>query len=1276
MASCSLLDSASLLAQRAVSLRLGRRGTGCSQALLATARRAPLHDSSVQGTAKQAATNASAPTQVLQSVDVDRLVQQQNSNGQAVDVHGLLTPRAPNGRRRPALVHNDGALQLALDSGAEHAVESLIPAVHYDGSCEAPSRPDLLASGAGSDVQHQQPEAHGHGDSERAVTGRSPRQRARASVASPAASCEHATEPRHAAATPADGDQGWGAELPPSLSSAARQQPASTSGRSNSFLRPRGRQPKRQPGGSTAAPDPDPKQDQGSEAGGGLRSEIGNGAGGGGGAGSGGGGGGRTGGRRASSSGRGPRGGGSSSVVEQELVAELLECRNCYSLQRLLQLHRPRLSPKLICEALVHMSHLVAEEPPRDVQDRQAVAALLDDLMTRLRACGSSSGSGSSGGGNEDAFTAASSASSSSSSSWAQAVDNGDLAALVCALSKLRAYNGPLLREAAAEARQRVRGASGSGAGGMLRPRQAAGLIWAFARYHRDFRFALEPGWAGDMLMAVTGSSTSALAIACSSTSSSTGSTRLVPAARAADIAMTLYGLALLNTGANGSASHSLAIGGSSGSEQQQLPAPGPGQDQAPPAEALQALLEASLHGLQGEPLASSSHAAAAGAGTAAAADAAGMDRTRSGAAAGPGPGSSIAATSSPSSPGSTSSSGSSSRHGMGWSDWGGRELSMAAWALASLRHHPGPAWLAAFLARCEAATRSFGEGSAVANVLYGLAVLRARPPPGWMQHFLWQAQRRMNTMDGQSLAMTGWALARLRYRPDRKWVTAYLRYVRARVLQAGRDPATRLGLSTQERAAAPPPPEALAAAARRERLLLVQQQQRLQRQRQRTMGLGGPAGAATAAVPVGAASPSAGDVHAGGGGATQQLTPPQTYNVVLWSLVRLTVRPPRAWREAFMNSVQPRLGAFSPSEMGTLLWAMAKLSWRPRDDWMLDACVAMRASLHRYGPREAVLSLVALGRLCSALGYRAADGDLLDGLAGRVEPYLPRLQTTTLISVLLAASRVAPALPPQRLAPPLAALLARVRVSAAAAVGGGGSLYGSPTASRSSMDELDDVSAAAALLAAAAPASAAGQQQSPPAPASALVLTPRQCANAVFAVGCAARRAGRFPAVRQLCGSLLQELLPRVEAVAGGMNGTDLLLLLLGVAAARLRLSPDWLRRHETHAAARLAAGALTGLQLVELHRGYRALGYQPSVLPLPAAVAHAAAGQALRLAGGSGAAAFGAAAAAELFEGEEGDYGEGEAGSGADSDAEDSEGEAEQREHARPRGKRHLRA
>ncbi len=128
------------------------------------------------------------------------------------------------------------------------------------------------------------------------------------------------------------------------------------------------------------------------------------------------------------------------------------------------------------------MSHLVAEEPPRDPRDRQAVAALLDDLMTRLRACGSSSSSSSSSGG--DANSAASSSPSSfPASTWPQAVDNGDLAALVCALSKLRAFNGPLLREAAAEARQRAReGGGGGGAGGMVRPRQAAGLIWAFAR--------------------------------------------------------------------------------------------------------------------------------------------------------------------------------------------------------------------------------------------------------------------------------------------------------------------------------------------------------------------------------------------------------------------------------------------------------------------------------------------------------------------------------------------------------------------------------------------------------------------------------------------------------------------------------------------------------------------------------------------------------------------------------------------------------------------------
>ncbi len=478
-----------------------------------------------------------------------------------------------------------------------------------------------------------------------------------------------------------------------------------------------------------------------------------------------------------------------------------------------------------------------------------------------------------------------------------------------------------------------------------------------------------------------------------------------------------------------------------------------------------------------------------------------------------------------------------------------GRELAMALWALANLHIDPGPEWMSAFLARCEAATRTFASGAAVANVLWGLAVLDQRPPARWMGHFLWQAQRRMGHMDGQSLVMTVWALARMKYRPDSAWCARLLRYSRMRLLQQ-HAPVTA-GSGGQ------------------------QQQQQEGQQRVVSGGRlvdggwaawvlqGGAAGAQAGAGPGAGADepPHPGVQGAARARAAAERATTQAFNNLLWSLARLNIRPKGTWLEHFCRAVQPRLVAMPPREHAALLWSLARLSGRPAEDWVVELFAAMRAALPRYQPPECVMAILGLGRMCSAVRMYVTDQELADQLVRQLEPHLPRLQTTTLVSVLLAMARIHPGLQPVRFGPPLQVLLARVR-------------------------------------------------SAPPG-----AISSRQLANAAFAVGCVVRRAGRSRGVRQLCGELFQEVMPRLDERFGELNVPDLVVVAQGAAAARLRLWPEWLRRHEHVAAARLqharAANGPVGQpvdkhlagvhheHLVLLHRAYRVLGYEPAVLP-----------------------------------------------------------------------------
>ncbi|EFJ46585.1 hypothetical protein VOLCADRAFT_105493 [Volvox carteri f. nagariensis] len=742
------------------------------------------------------------------------------------------------------------------------------------------------------------------------------------------------------------------------------------------------------------------------------------------------------------------------------LEGQLLACRSVHSVQRFLQLMGPRTDAELIGSAVVHLSHLVLEEPPDGDVERQLLAGLLGELTQRLRGC-------------------------------VRQLGRGQMTALVCAMSRLHCYDGPLLREVVTAARE---------VAGELSSRQTSGLIWAFGRYHRDFSFRLEPGWTAALLQ---------------------GALPRLQQAKPQEVAMMLYGSALLR--------------------------------EPPAATTLAALLAASLAGMSAA---------------------------------------------------------------------GGSELSMTIWSLATLRLYPGDEWMRAFLCRCDAATRTFASGAAVSNVLYSLASMRVQPPAPWMLNFLWQAQRRMNTMDGQSLVMMWWALGRMRYRPDRKWLTRFFRYTRSAVIpNPGPDSHIGARSSVQQQVQGHSPHLQTAMQTGSQRQLELWRRQRLQ-QRQRRPG--------PWVNTDGSALPDVGEL------------PPQAYNTLLWACVRLSCRPMGTWLPLFCAAVQPLLAAWPPHELSALLWGLARLRWRPRDDWMTEFCAAARGTLSLFQPPDCVMMLVALSKLCSGLGYRISDGDLANLLAQRLAPYYSRLQTTTLISVLLAVSRITPRVRTARMEEVLAAVLDRVRAAgivdaAQPADGGAISLLDEtldrekqhkvlPGVSRSGyqqqyegpqVHERDGKELQLNILQTGSPhqpltPSSRLQLSRPqhsvarqvaPSPAAAAValppLTARECANAVFAVGCVALWPSYNDALRSICGQLMRELLPRAFLLAPAFNGVDLVLLVQGVAMARVRVSPRWMRRHEEQALKRLQAGELQPGQLRELHRAYHALDYIPELLP-----------------------------------------------------------------------------
>lgn len=172
--------------------------------------------------------------------------------------------------------------------------------------------------------------------------------------------------------------------------------------------------------------------------------------------------------------------------------------------------------------ALVHLSHVAAEDPPQDAVEQQRVAGLLLDLASRLRRRHSSSSSsstpmqpasymlppgddgasaaagslaassageadtvadvgegggsnGASGGGRDSLAHSGANAIPSVAVGGLALLSAGELTSAVCALSRMGYYDPPLLRDAVEAARDAAEG-------GRVSAHQAAGLLWAFSR--------------------------------------------------------------------------------------------------------------------------------------------------------------------------------------------------------------------------------------------------------------------------------------------------------------------------------------------------------------------------------------------------------------------------------------------------------------------------------------------------------------------------------------------------------------------------------------------------------------------------------------------------------------------------------------------------------------------------------------------------------------------------------------------------------------------------
>eukprot|EP00195_Chlamydomonas_chlamydogama_P015298 CAMPEP_0202893362 /NCGR_PEP_ID=MMETSP1392-20130828/2958_1 /ASSEMBLY_ACC=CAM_ASM_000868 /TAXON_ID=225041 /ORGANISM="Chlamydomonas chlamydogama, Strain SAG 11-48b" /LENGTH=662 /DNA_ID=CAMNT_0049577667 /DNA_START=510 /DNA_END=2498 /DNA_ORIENTATION=- len=110
--------------------------------------------------------------------------------------------------------------------------------------------------------------------------------------------------------------------------------------------------------------------------------------------------------------------------------------------------------------ALSRLGALVEDEPPSSGIERQHVQALLELLTAGLMPLVSQLGT-------------------------------QQLVSTACSLAKLHYYDGPLLKEVFEESWRHVPN---------MKPWQAAGMLWAFARYHFEFKLPVSPDWTDALL--------------------------------------------------------------------------------------------------------------------------------------------------------------------------------------------------------------------------------------------------------------------------------------------------------------------------------------------------------------------------------------------------------------------------------------------------------------------------------------------------------------------------------------------------------------------------------------------------------------------------------------------------------------------------------------------------------------------------------------------------------------------------------------------------------
>lgn len=99
-------------------------------------------------------------------------------------------------------------------------------------------------------------------------------------------------------------------------------------------------------------------------------------------------------------------------------------------------------------------------------------------------------------------------------------------------------------------------------------------------------------------------------------------------------------------------------------------------------------------------------------------------------------------------------------------------------------------------------------------------------------------------------------------------------------------------------------------------------------------------------------------------------LTPPELAGV-LWALVRLRVRPPADWMDAYLAAVA-RVPAreFSSHAMSDVLWALATLRFQPADEWLAP----LRAQLRGRAPE---LDAPVLGSVLWSLKRLELEGEV-----------------------------------------------------------------------------------------------------------------------------------------------------------------------------------------------------------------------------------------------------------------------------------------------------------